>query len=64
MAPNGYTPYPRQNGADASYTYAPGHPQAQVQQHQQQIPKSSGDMLRLEALVAVATSEDNVTAAY
>ncbi|KAE8444625.1 hypothetical protein EG329_014373 [Mollisiaceae sp. DMI_Dod_QoI] len=61
---NGYATYPAPNGSDASYTYAPGNSQAQVQQHQQQIPKSSGDMLRLEALVAVATSEDNVAAAY
>jgi hypothetical protein len=35
-----------------------------MQQHQQ-IPKSTdNNMLRLEALVAVATSEENVAAAY
>ncbi|KAF8853320.1 hypothetical protein BDZ45DRAFT_748731 [Acephala macrosclerotiorum] len=61
---NGYATYPPPHGADASYTYAPGNPQGQVQQHQQQIPKSSGDMLRLEALVAVATSGENATTAY
>ncbi|KUJ15010.1 uncharacterized protein LY89DRAFT_127668 [Mollisia scopiformis] len=64
MPTNGYSSYPPPNGAEASYTYAPGHSHAQVQQHQQQIPKSSGDMNRLEALVAVATSSDNVAAAY
>jgi hypothetical protein len=59
---NGYT-YPPPNGAEASYTYTPNYQQTQVQQQHQHIPKSTGDMHRLEALVAVATSEENVAAA-
>lgn len=57
-----YPPYPRPNGADASYTYAPGGNQGPVQR-EHQVPKSTdSNMLRLEALVAVATSEENATA--
>jgi hypothetical protein len=64
VQPNGYASYPPQNGVEGSYTYARAAPQQQMQ-HQQQIPKSTdNNMLRLEALVAVATSEENVAAAY
>jgi hypothetical protein len=60
--PNGYAAYPPQNGADGGYTYGAGVQQAQMQQHQ--VPKNmDNNMLRLEALVAVATSEENVAAA-
>jgi len=59
--PNGFAAYP-QNGADGGYAYGAGVQQAQLQQHQ--VPKSmDNNMLRLEALVAVATSEENVAAA-
>lgn len=59
---NGYASYPPPNHTEGAYTYAPGAQQGQAQQHQ--IPKSSdSNMLRLEALVAVATSEENVAAA-
>jgi len=55
------------NGMEHSYAYAPHH-QAQDHMHsghQGQVPKSSNsDMSALEALVAVATSEDKVAAAY
>ncbi|KAG4427668.1 hypothetical protein IFR05_016849 [Cadophora sp. M221] len=63
--PNGYTNYAPQNGAEGAYTYGPGAHQNQVQQ-QEQVPKSNRDMIRLEALVAVATAADakEVTAAY
>jgi hypothetical protein len=65
VQPNGYASYPPQNGVEGAYTYARAAPQQQMQQHQQQIPKSTdNNMLRLEALVAVATSEENVAAAY
>jgi hypothetical protein len=63
--PNGYATYHPQNSVEGAYTYARNAPQQQIQQHQQQIPKSTdNNMLRLEALVAVATSEENVAAAY
>jgi hypothetical protein len=63
---NGYAPYPPQSGPEAAYTYTPSAQQVQAQQQQHhQIPKSTdSNMLRLEALVAVATSEENVAAAY
>lgn len=63
---NGYAPYPPQSGSEAAYTYTPGAQQVQAQQQQHhQIPKSTdSNMLRLEALVAVATSEENVATAY
>ena len=61
---NGYTPYPSHSGTEAPYTYA-ASAQQQAQQRQHQIPKpTDSNMLRLEALVAVATSEENVAAAY
>jgi C2H2 transcription facotor len=60
---SGYANYPPTNGPDASYTYAHGHQAPQVEP-QHQVPKASdSSMLRLEALVAVATSEENVAAA-
>ncbi|TVY88695.1 C2H2 finger domain transcription factor [Lachnellula willkommii] len=59
---NGYAAYPPQNGVEGAYTYAPGSQRRQVQ-HQHHIPKTTdSNMLRLEALVAVATSEENVAA--
>lgn len=58
-APNGYATYHRQNGPEGSYTYTPANSQGQIH-HQHQVPKSTdSNMLRLEALVAVATSEEN-----
>lgn len=61
-AHNGYQ-YPPPQSAETSYTYSPAV--QQPAQHQQQIPKSTdSNMLRLEALVAVATSEDKVATAY
>ena len=68
-APNGYSAYHPQptNGMDQAYTYAPHH---QVQQHmhneqQGQVPKTNEiGMSKLDALVAVATSEENVASAY
>jgi hypothetical protein len=64
--PNGYAQYPPHGGAEGAYTYASSAQQAQAQQQQHhQVPKSTdSNMLRLEALVAVATSEENVAAAY
>ncbi|KAL2063907.1 hypothetical protein VTL71DRAFT_4401 [Oculimacula yallundae] len=53
--PNGYTNYAPQHGVE--YTYGPGMHQNPVQQHEQ-VPKSNRDMVRLEALVAVATAAD------
>jgi hypothetical protein len=66
--PNGYPTYQPQsmNGVEQAYTYA----QHQTQQHmhngqQGQIPKGSdNNMSKLDALVAVATSEENAAAAY
>ena len=60
---NGYK-YPVQH-PDGAYTYTPALPQPQAQ-HQQQIPKSQQDdsMIRLQALVAVASQEDKVATAY
>lgn len=63
--PNGYTSYPHQQ--DGGYTYTSGHNSQRVPQSVNPKPKSQpeNNMLRLEALVAVATSEENVaTAAY
>ncbi len=64
--PHGYAPYPPHGAAEGVYTYSSGAQQAQAQQQQHhQIPKSTdSNMLRLEALVAVATSEENVATAY
>lgn len=62
-APNGYPTYQPREGQD--YTYSHGQP-ATAAQGQHGVPKgrdATGDMLRLEALVAVATSEENVAAA-
>lgn len=59
---NGYPPYGQPQNGGSAYNYTPVQPQHQ-QQHVQ-IPKSTdSNMLRLEALVAVATSEENVAAA-
>jgi hypothetical protein len=56
---NGYSPYPPHSGTEAPYNYA-ASAQQQVQQRQHQIPKpTDSNMLRLEALIAVATSQDN-----
>jgi hypothetical protein len=55
------------NGVENAYTYAAPH---QGQQHihngqQGQAPKSTDhNMSKLDALVAVATSEENVATAY
>ncbi|CAG8952148.1 hypothetical protein HYFRA_00000887 [Hymenoscyphus fraxineus] len=58
-ASNGYASYYRQNGPEGSYTYTPANNQGHIR-HQHQVPKSTdSNMLRLEALVAVATSEEN-----
>jgi hypothetical protein len=63
--PNGYAPYPPQSGTEGAYTYTPGAQRVQAPQQQHQIPKSTdSNMLRLEALVAVATSEENVATVY
>lgn len=65
-APNGYTSYAPQNGTETAYTYTPGQAPPQIMQArmQGQVPKNTdSNMLRLEALVAVATSEENVSAA-
>lgn len=60
-----YPEFAQQNGAEGAYAYGPGAHQNQAQQHEQ-VPKSNGDMVRLEALVAVATAQDTkaATAAY
>jgi hypothetical protein len=60
--PGGYTHYPPPHGPEAAYTYGHGQqaPQADPQHHEPKSPDNS--MLRLEALVAVATSEENVAA--
>jgi hypothetical protein len=60
-APSGYPTYHPQpmNGVDHAYTYAP--PQGQ---QQRQPPNAENPMSKLDALVAVATSEENVAAAY
>ncbi|KAL3419703.1 hypothetical protein PVAG01_08201 [Phlyctema vagabunda] len=60
-AAQGYGNYPPQ--ADGSYTYAAGNNQPPVHQVGDRMPKTQdSNMLRLEALVAVATSEENVAA--
>ncbi|RDW73697.1 C2H2 and C2HC zinc finger-2 [Coleophoma crateriformis] len=62
-AHNGYTSYPAQPAG--TYTYGPSRNNGQpIQQGPSQISKQQPDsnMLRLEALVAVATSEENVAA--
>jgi hypothetical protein len=62
---NGYAPYPPHSGTEAAYTYASSAQQQAQQQQHHQIPKSTdSNMLRLEALVAVATSEEKVATAY
>jgi hypothetical protein len=60
---NGYTNYHPPPNGEPGYTY--GHGQhAPPGQPQHQAPKGTdSNMLRLEALVAVATSEENVAAA-
>lgn len=61
---NGYAPYPPHSGTEVAYTYA-SSAQQQAQQQHHQIPKpTDSNMLRLEALVAVATSEEKVATAY
>jgi len=56
---NGYSPYPPHSGTEAPYNYA-ASAQQQVQQRQHQIPKPTDSIvLRLEALIAIATSQDN-----
>ncbi|CZT49984.1 uncharacterized protein RSE6_10896 [Rhynchosporium secalis] len=56
---------PPQHGMEGAYTYGPRSVQQNPTQQHEQTPKS-GDMGRLEALVAVATAEDakQVSAAY
>jgi hypothetical protein len=61
-AHSGYQYPPPPQSIETSYTYAPSSQQPAP--HQPQIPKSDSNMLRLEALVAVATSEDKVATAY
>lgn len=67
-APNGYPTYQPQpmNGVEQAYTYAPHQAQQHMHHGQQgQNPKSTdNNMSKLDALVAVATSEENVAAAY
>lgn len=60
--PGGYHQYPPPHGPDGAYTYAHGQqpPQGDQQHHEPKAQDNS--MLRLEALVAVATSEENVAA--
>lgn len=58
-----YAHYPHPHGADAAYTYAHGKQAPQVDPQQQEPKAPDNSMLRLEALVAVATSEENVGAA-
>jgi C2H2 transcription facotor len=61
MHSNPYSTYPPGN-ADSSYSYNPGsRSMAHNPVHEEPKPDS---MLRLEALVAVATSEENATTAY
>ena len=68
-APIGYSTYQpqRMNGIEQAYTYS-SHHQTRNHMHdgnQGQVPKSSDNgMSKLDALVAVATSEENVAAAY
>lgn len=60
--PGGYQHYPHPHGPDAAYTYTHGQqaPQADPQHQEPKVPDNG--MLRLEALVAVATSEKNAAA--
>jgi hypothetical protein len=61
MHSNPYSTYPPGN-TDNSYSYNPGsRSMAHNPVHEEPKPES---MLRLEALVAVATSEENATTAY
>ncbi|KIM98157.1 hypothetical protein OIDMADRAFT_76070, partial [Oidiodendron maius Zn] len=52
-----YAHYPHPHGADAAYTYAHGKQAPQIDPQQQEPKAPDNSMLRLEALVAVATSE-------
>jgi hypothetical protein len=60
MNANSYSTYPSGN-PDASYSY--GHASRSMT-HNPVHEEPKPDMLRLEALVAVATSEENATTAY
>jgi hypothetical protein len=52
------------NSTESSYNHYPGSQSiAPAPPQQRQVPKTDNNMLRLEALVAVATSEENVVAA-
>lgn len=57
-----YTHYPPAHNPDAAYTYAHGQQPPQAEPQDQQPKAADSSMLRLEALVAVATSEENVAA--
>jgi C2H2 transcription facotor len=59
----GYAHYPHPHGPDSAYTYAHGQQAPQVDPQHQEPKAPDNSMLRLEALVAVATSEENVAAA-
>jgi hypothetical protein len=59
----GYAHYAHPHGPDSAYTYAHGQQAPQVDPQHQEPKAPDNSMLRLEALVAVATSEENVAAA-
>jgi len=62
-APNGYANY-LPSSTESPYNHSPvSHSMAPAPPQQRQVSKADNNMLRLEALVAVATSEENVAAA-